>query len=72
MQVNAALQELVRFFLLSLNTFVYSACCLSDMYVFCLFSTYFVLHTEFLNDSFVYVVVERTLSFFLKRGKEYG
>ena len=53
-------------------TFVYCACCLSDMYIFCLFPTFFVLCAEVLNDSFIYIVVEWAIHFLLKNVNENG
>ena len=60
-----------QFFFL-MYTFVYCACCLSDMYIFCLFPTFFVLCAEVLNDSFIYIVVEWAIQFLLKNVNENG
>ena len=53
-------------------TFVYCACCLSDMYTFCLFSICLVICDETFNDSFIHVVVEWALTFLLKQVNENG
>ena len=66
--LNAAFQELVFFFFFCI--FFYCACCLSDMYIFRLFPTFFVLCAEVLNDSFIYVVVEWAIQFLLKNVNE--
>ena len=71
---KSAIQELV-YFLFSfccccfflLYTCVYCACCLSDMYIFCLFSICLVICDETFNDSFIHVVVEWALAFLLKK-----
>ena len=53
-------------------TFVYCACCLSDMHMFCLFSICLVICDETFNDFFIHIVVEWALIYLLKKVNENG